>query len=92
MDYPYLSDKQCPICNEFIIITRERDNKKKFCSLPCYYRSQKEDPTQEWIRRPIENRNCKVCGEFFTTDQNKIFCSKRCAKIKVKKEDESGII
>jgi hypothetical protein len=81
-EYPFYSDMKCPICGEFIIITRERDWKKKFCGLPCYMRSRKDDPTQEWVRRPYVIKSCIECKKQFVTDTDQVFCSKRCAKIK----------
>jgi DNA-directed RNA polymerase subunit RPC12/RpoP len=83
-NYPYLSNKLCPICGQRILIERSRDVKKKFCSLPCYYRNKSEDPSQKWVRREILERECLWCGEKFSTDQNKMYCSKSCAKKKFK--------
>jgi hypothetical protein len=81
-DYPYISNKICPICKSRIVIERYRDLRKKYCSLPCYYRSKSEDPNKKWERREILDRECLYCGNPFSTDQNKFFCSKSCAKKK----------
>src|SRR5690606_12054858 len=63
-------------------------NRNKFCSRECYFDFIKSRNDQKKRTEPLVVK-CRVCGNFFETTKNKVYCSNDCRRLSAKQRHQA---
>lgn len=78
MGYPYLSEKTCKKCGDYILIKQKRDKNNSYCSRFCYNADRRKSIK---INLRTGQNICLKCGKGFIPGRNTLgmYCSYACS-------------